>query len=72
MDRTSQSHRLLQVGVGLILMAALAGLAIPNFAVPRLALSAHLIGLLQGILLLLLGSLWARLDLTRTQCTLVF
>ena len=35
--------------------------AIPRFSIPRLALSAHLIGLLQGIFLIVTGLLWPRL-----------
>ncbi|MGE5220311.1 MAG: hydrogenase [Chloroflexota bacterium] len=72
MDRASQSHNLLRVGVGLLLVAVLVGLAIPHFTTPRLALSAHLIGVLQGILLLVLGLLWYRLSLTRMQFSLAF
>ena len=58
-----QALWLLRVGVGLILAAAFVGLAVPWFTVPRLALSAHLVGLLQGILLLVAGLLWPRLRL---------
>ena len=46
MDRSRQSQRLLQIGVALFLIAVILGLAIPQFTVPRLALSAHLIGYL--------------------------
>ena len=60
---SQQALWLLRVGVGLVLAAALVGLAVPFFAVPRLALSAHLVGLLQGILLLIAGLLWPRLSL---------
>ena len=63
MDVTLQSHRLCRVGVGLMLAAVLLGLAIPQFASPRVALSAHLIGLLQGMLLVVIGLLWPRLTL---------
>lgn len=72
MDRSSQSHRLLQVGLGLLLIAVLLGLAIPYFAAPRIALSAHLIGLLQGTVLLVLGLLWAQFSLTPKQCAVAF
>lgn len=67
MDRSSQAQRLLQVGIGLFLVAVLLGLAISHFAVPRLALSAHLIGILQGIFLVVAGLLWPRLNLTPAQ-----
>lgn len=72
MDRSSQSHRLLQLGVALFLAALLFGLSIPHFTVPRLALSAHLIGLLQGMFLVVLGLLWSRLSLTSVQFKLAF
>jgi hydroxylaminobenzene mutase len=58
-------HRLLQAGGLLFLLALLVGLAVPTFAVPRLALSTHLLGLMQGTFLLAIGQLWPRLRLTR-------
>jgi hydroxylaminobenzene mutase len=41
------------------------GLAIPKFPMPRLGLSTHLLGLMQGMFLLVLGLLWPRLRLTQ-------
>ena len=61
-----QGHRLLQVGMLLFLFALLTGLIVPLFAVPRLGLSTHLLGLMQGMFLLLLGVLWPRLRFTQT------
>lgn len=58
-----QGHRLLQVGTVLFLVALIVGLAVPKFAVPRLALSTHLLGLLQGMFLMVLGLIWPRLRL---------
>jgi hydroxylaminobenzene mutase len=60
-----EGHRLLQVGMLLFLLALLVGLAVPRFAVPRLGLSAHLLGIMQGIFLMVIGVLWPRLRLTR-------
>lgn len=59
-----QGHRLLQVGMFLFLVALLVGLVVPRFAVPRLALSTHLLGIMQGIFLMVIGILWPRLRLT--------
>lgn len=59
-----QSHRLLQVGIGLFLFSVLIGLVIPHFTIPRLGLAAHLIGILQGVFLVALGLLWPRLRLS--------
>ncbi len=64
---TRQGHRLLQIGMGLFLGALFVGLAIPRFAVPRLGLSAHLLGLMQGVFLIVLGLLWHRLELPRAM-----
>jgi hydroxylaminobenzene mutase len=59
-----QGHRLLQLGVLLFLAALLVGLVVPKFAVPRLGLSVHLLGLLQGIFLMVLGVVWPRLHVS--------
>ena len=56
-----QGHRLLQAGILLFLFALLVGLAVPKFAVPRLGLSAHLLGITQGIFLMVTGVLWPKL-----------
>lgn len=58
-------HRLLQVGGLLFLLGLLVGLAVPGFAVPRLALSTHLLGMTQGTFLLAAGLVWPKLRLTR-------
>jgi len=60
-----EGHRLLQVGALLFLLALLVGLGVPRFAVPRLALSTHLLGIMQGTFLMVAGLLWPRLRLTR-------
>src|SRR5262245_12527772 len=54
-------HRLLQVGALLFLLSLLVGLAVPRFSLPRLALSTHLLGVMQGTFLLAVGQLWPRL-----------
>ncbi len=59
-----RGRRLLQAGVLLFLFALLVGLAVPRFAVPRLGLSAHLLGIMQGIFLMVIGLLWPKLKLT--------
>ena len=57
-------HRLLQVGSILFLLGLLVGLGVPRFAVPRLALSAHLLAMMQGTFLIAVGLIWPRLRLT--------
>ncbi len=64
--RTQQSNQLIRVGMTLFLLALVIGLFVQSFAVPRLGLSVHLLGLLQGILLTVLGLVWPRLNLARS------
>jgi len=70
--RLRQAHRLLQAGILLFLLALCIGLAVPKFTVPRLALSAHLLGLMQGIFVVVIGLLWPRLRFTRSVSRLSF
>jgi hydroxylaminobenzene mutase len=65
-------HRLLQCGALLFLLALLVGLFVPAFAVPRLGLSTHLLGITQGTFLLVTGLLWPRLRLTRAMSSVGF
>ena len=67
-----QAHRLTQVGMVLFLLGLIVGLLVPLFAVPRLGLSAHLLAILQGIFLLVVGLLWPRLNLTNQISRVVF
>jgi hydroxylaminobenzene mutase len=48
------------------------GLAIPHFTSPRVALSAHLVGILQGMFLVVVGLLWPKLSLSPAQSRLAF
>ncbi len=67
-----QAHRLLQLGILLSLLALVVGLAVPAFAVPCPALSAHLLGIMQGIFLMVTGLLWSRLRFTKSMSRLAF
>jgi hydroxylaminobenzene mutase len=67
-----QSHRLLQVGVALLVFSSLEGFAIPYLAAPRLGLSAHTLSALQGVLLLALGLVWTRLRLGAATSRIAF
>ncbi len=67
-----EGHRLLQIGVTLVLFSSLEGFAIPYLAAPRLGLSAHTLSALQSILLLALGLVWPRLNLGATTSRIAF
>lgn len=63
---TLQRHGrlLLRVGAALFLLGLLVGLGVQRFAIPRLALSTHLLGIMQGTFLMVAGLVWPRLTLT--------
>lgn len=64
--RSRHSTQLIRVGMALLLVALVVGLFVQQFAVPRLGLSVHLLGIMQGMLLTVLGVVWPRLALGRT------
>lgn len=51
----------MRAGFGLLLVAMIVGLLVPLFADPRRAVSAHVLGIVQGILLVVVGQVWPRL-----------
>lgn len=51
----------------LILLSLVAAFFVPAAAIPRLALSAHTIGMMSGVLLIALGAIWQHLRLTAAQ-----
>jgi hydroxylaminobenzene mutase len=57
-------HRLLWHGVLLFLLGLLSGFAVPALHNPRMGVSAHLEGVMNGILLLVLGLAWHRFTLS--------
>jgi len=67
-----QSRRLLQIGMVFILFASFEGFVIPAVASPRIALSAHTLSGMQGILMLAVGLLWPRLNVSITASWIAF
>jgi (hydroxyamino)benzene mutase len=62
----AQGHLVLQLGVGLLLLASVEGFFIPYFAAPRLGLSAQTLASLQSVLFSRTGAGVARLRLDVT------
>jgi hydroxylaminobenzene mutase len=58
-----QGQRLLQIGIALVIVSSLFGVAIPNLGSPRVGLSVHTLRALQSVFLLAQGLLWPRLKL---------
>jgi (hydroxyamino)benzene mutase len=67
-----QGHRLLQIGVALILWSSLEGFVIPSLGSQRIGLSVHTLGASQAVLLIALGLLWPRLRLGVTAARIAF
>jgi len=67
-----QSDRLLFFGVLLFLFGLLIGLFIPMMTNPRMGLSAHLEGIMNGMLLVILGLIWNKLVLNDKWLTTAF
>src|SRR5260370_12616381 len=67
-----QGHRLLQVGIALLIFSSIEGFAIPYLPSPPLGLSVHRLSALQAVLLMALGLLWPRLDLAEMKSRCAF
>lgn len=63
---------LLKLGILLFLFGLFTGFALPKFTNPRMGLSSHLEGVLNGIFLIALGLLWQRLNLSDTLLLIIF
>jgi hydroxylaminobenzene mutase len=64
MSKKQQSDKLLFFGVLLFFLGLVVGIFIPMMANPRMGLSSHLEGVMNGIFLIVLGLIWSRLDLS--------
>ncbi len=58
-----QASNLLFLGFLLFLLGLITGLIVPVFANPRLGVSSHIEGVLNGIFLIVMGLVWPRLVL---------
>jgi hydroxylaminobenzene mutase len=67
-----QGHRLLQIGIALFVFSGLEGFVIHSLPSPSLGRSVHTLSALQGIITLVLGLLWPRLNLGSTVSRIAF
>lgn len=65
-------RRLVRYGVLLFFLGLLTGLIVQKLANPRMGLSSHLEGVMNGIFLVVLGVIWPRLRLSRLALTITF
>jgi (hydroxyamino)benzene mutase len=67
MESSSLERTLVRAGFSLIFLALVTGFAIPQFVNPRMALAAHMSGVLNGLLLVAFGCVWNQLALSPGQ-----
>lgn len=70
--KEKQSSRLIFLGVLLFLLGLLVGLAVPAMANPRMGVSSHLEGVMNGMFLVILGLIWERLRLSTRWLKITF
>jgi len=66
------SDRLILLGVLLFFLGLVIGLFAPLFANPRMGLSSHIEGVLNGIFLIVLGLIWNKIDLSYRWLKITF
>ncbi|MBK8882750.1 MAG: hydrogenase [Bacteroidales bacterium] len=71
-SKKQQSDNLLFFGVLLFFLGLIVGLFIPMMANPRMGLSSHLEGLLNGIFLIVLGLIWNKLEISVRWLSITF
>ncbi len=62
--KKQQSNQLIFLGMLLFLLGLVVGLIVPVLANPRMGLSSHMEGIINGIFLVLLGLIWHKIDLS--------
>ena len=67
-----QSHRLIFLGLCLLLLGLITGLLVPALANPRMAVSSHIEGVLNGMLLIIFGLIWPRMALSQRWFSISF
>ena len=72
MSNDSQSRILVALGALLFLLGLLTGVLVPALRSPRLGLSAHLEGVMNGTFLMVLGAIWHHVHLSRSLSRLCF
>jgi hydroxylaminobenzene mutase len=70
--KQKQSNNLIFYGVLLFFLGLLVGLFIPLLANPRMALSSHIEGVLNGMFLIILGLIWSKVELSGTWLKITF
>ncbi|MBI1192787.1 MAG: hydrogenase [Bacteroidetes bacterium] len=68
----TQSEKILFLGVLLFFLGLVVGLFIPMMANPRMGLTTHLEGVINGMFLMILSLFWSRVNLSDRALSIVF
>lgn len=68
----SSARTLMQLGALLFLIGLLIGFAAPQLASPRMGLTSHFEGVMNGPFLIIAGLIWKHLNLASTSKTILF
>jgi (hydroxyamino)benzene mutase len=68
----NRHRQLLSAGVLLFLLALFTGMIFPQLKNPRMGLSAHLVGLIGGVFLMAVGSIWKEIALSKRLAAIAF
>ena len=60
----NRENRLIFLGIFLFLLGLIVGLLAPALANPRLAVSSHIEGIMNGMFLVILGLIWSRIEVS--------
>jgi hydroxylaminobenzene mutase len=71
-NQINQANRLILLGLILFLIGLAIGFVVHNTANPRMALSAHMEGIMNGMFLMIPGLIWQRLMLSNLLLKLTF
>lgn len=67
-----QSNKLIFLGVLLFLLGLIVGLIVPILANPRMGVSSHIEGVLNGMFLIILALIWHKIDLSDRWLKITF
>jgi hydroxylaminobenzene mutase len=70
--KQKQSDKLIFSGVLLFFLGLIVGLLVPIFANPRMGLSSHIEGVLNGVFLIVLGLIWHKVDISNRWLKISF
>ena len=71
-SKNMQGNKLIFYGLLLFLIGLIIGMIVPVFANPRLGVSSHIEGVLNGIFLIVIGLVWHKVELSLKWLNITF